>query len=110
MNLNVIGELCVDKFIVFFDSFSPSAPSTQLFVLVGIFFTFYLFLAFLLLGKCVDLADRKMMNRRFFTSYDDFIHSFYDEYYPPHHSSSSGAHNDIYGRMYSDHGELKIAN
>jgi hypothetical protein len=57
-----------------------------------------------------DLAERRMMNRRFFTPYDDFIHSFYDEYQPSYHSSSNGAHNDIYGRMYSDHGELKTAN
>lgn len=75
-------------------------------------FTFYLFyahfLSFFVDGE--DLADRRMMNRRFFMPYDDFIHSFYDEYQPPYHSSSNGAHNDIYGRMYSDHGESKSGN
>lgn len=48
------------------------------------------------------------MNRRFHTPYDDFMLNHYDEYQPPHNSHSNGAHNDIYGRMYSDrnHGEL----
>jgi hypothetical protein len=62
------------------------------------------------MGKCEDLADRRMMNRRFYTPYDDFILSHYDDYQPSYHSGSNGAHNDIYGRMYSDHGELKIEN
>lgn len=59
-----------------------------------------------------DLADRRMMNRRFYTPYDDFILNHYDEYQPSHHSASNGAHGDIYGRMYSDriHGELKLKN
>jgi len=57
-----------------------------------------------------DLADRRMMNRRYFSPYDDFILNHYDDYQPSHHSSSNGAFNDIYGRMYSDrhHGELKL--
>lgn len=51
-----------------------------------------------------------MMNRRFYSQYDDFILNHYDEYQPSHHSYANGAHNDIYGRMYSDrnHGELKF--
>lgn len=51
-----------------------------------------------------DLADRKMMNRRFHLPYDDFISTQYDEYQSSlFHLSSNAAHNsDIYGRMYSD--------
>lgn len=71
-------------------------------------FIFLFFRYFLLTAE--DLAERRMMNRRYFTPYDDFIHSFYDEYQPQHYSGSNSAHNDIYGRMYSDHGELKTAN
>jgi hypothetical protein len=110
LNLNVIGELRVDKFMVFVVPFHLSPPfSDELFVPVGKSVQFFFISrSFLLTGE--DLAERRMMNRRFFTPYDDFIHSYYDEYQPSYHSSSNGAHNDIYGRMYSDHGELKTAN
>ncbi|XP_070490011.1 uncharacterized protein [Chironomus tepperi] len=52
----------------------------------------------------IDLADRKMMNRRFHLPYDDFISTQYDEYQSSlYHLPSNAAHNsDIYGRMYSD--------
>jgi hypothetical protein len=49
-----------------------------------------------------DLAERRMMNRRFYSPYDDFISTQYDEYQSSFHSSLNSAHNDIYGRMYSD--------
>lgn len=70
-----------------------------------------LYLCFFL-DKCADLADRRMMNRRFYMPYDDYFLNHYDEYQPSHQSHSNGAHNDIYGRMYSDrnHGEYFVKN
>jgi hypothetical protein len=49
-------------------------------------------------NACEDLAERRMMNRRFHMAYDDFISSVQNDEYQspvPYHSSANSAHKMI---------------
>lgn len=68
-------------------------------------FFFILYSLHLTLGElninCEDLADRRMMNRRFhFPAYDDSGFNHYDENFGVYQAPN--AYNDIYGKMLND--------